>query len=135
MVPRGALLMYARVVTGSKIGADLHRAVYRRLISRFKEDLLSAVTACAINLVAQRATLHANCAIAEICDAIRQVVVATDSSGLVASYGVNEGHIERMGLSHFTLRFTHIRHKNFYLKQLANIFSGLLICYTEIEKQ
>lgn len=89
----------ARVVTGSKICVDLRSAVYRRcLISRYKEDLPSVLTACAINLIAQRAMLHANCAI--VCDAIGQVV--SDSSELMASYAINEGRpIERMDFSHF----------------------------------
>ena len=87
-VERGALLIYARVMTGSKIGVDLCSAVYRRLIiSCYKKDLLSALTVYMINLIAQRATLHTNCAIVEICDAIEQVVA--DSSGLMILYGIN----------------------------------------------
>lgn len=89
VVPRGALLIYARV-TGSKISVDLRRAVYRRLISCSKEDLPSALTACTINLVAQRATLLR---IARLLDLRRDQ--AGGSRDRLLRGEVNEGHIER----------------------------------------
>ena len=113
VMSRGALLIYARVMTGSKIGVDLCSAVYRRLIiSCYKKDLLSALTVYDKSRSAMRDVTY------ELRDCWDLRRYRAGGGRLLRTHDFirNKRRLyPALGLSRFTLRFRKIQ--GFYLIQ------------------